>query len=262
LTAAAVAFAMRERPFRFLGRVDAERAAGGEAGFWPGMAAAARAVIVEPPLRFAVGFSVLVFTLLRMGLYLYPAYLDAAGLDDAWIGLSLAALSLAAAHGAFRIEAVRRAVGEGALVWGLPLVIALSYAALGRWFTLWGLLLLGVQYVCNGVYSPFSKELLNREIRDSGQRATVLSVESMARRLVFGAFAPLAGVLIDGRGLQSGLYACAALGLSGGALLILTALRRHRRGLHGFEGEITPTPLPEPVAPLPASSLAEQRNLL
>jgi predicted MFS family arabinose efflux permease len=244
LTAACVAFALRERPYA------RERA---DDGFWPAMAAAARAVLVEPPLRFAVGFSVLVFTLLRMGLYLYPAYLDAAGLDVAWIGIVLALLSLAGAHGALRIEGVRRVVGEGPLVWGLPLVLALSYALLGRWFALWGIGLLAVQSVVNGVYSPFTKELLNREIRDSGQRATVLSVESMARRLVFGAFAPLAGVLIDQRGLRAGLDACAALAMLGGVLLVASAVRRHLRGLHGFEGEMTPTPLPEPLdtAPVP-----------
>jgi predicted MFS family arabinose efflux permease len=240
LTAAAVACALRERPYHFAGKPDE--------GFLPGMAAAARAVVREPPLRFAVGFSVLIFTLLRMGLYLHPAYLDAAGLDVAWMGVVMAGLSLAGAHGALRIDSVRRAVGEGALVWTLPLALAASYVALGHWFALWGILLLGVQAVGNGIYSPFSKELLNREIRDSGQRATVLSVESMARRLVFGAFAPVAGVLIDRRGLQSGLYACAGLGLAGGLLLLGSAVRRHRRGLHGFEGEVTPTPLPEPPA--------------
>src|SRR5262249_49951703 len=101
--AALVAMAMREPSFA---RVD-------DSNFVVGMAHATRAVATEAPLRFAVGFSVLVFTLLRMGLYLYPPYLGAAGLDTAWVGLVLAVLSVVGAIGAARIDGVRRALGEG-----------------------------------------------------------------------------------------------------------------------------------------------------
>src|SRR6185503_15507399 len=105
--AALVAFMMREPAFE---RED-------ESDFLHGMARAARATLKEPSLRFAVGFSVLVFTLLRMGLYLYPTYLDAAGLGVGWIGGVLAILSVLGALGASRIEWVRRVCGESKLVW-------------------------------------------------------------------------------------------------------------------------------------------------
>jgi hypothetical protein len=72
----------------------------------------------------------------------------------------------------------------------------------------------------------------------------------MARRLVFGAFAPVAGVLIDGHGLGWGLWTCGAVGLVGATLLYVKEARRRRRGLASFEGEVTPTPVPDaaPVA--------------
>jgi predicted MFS family arabinose efflux permease len=232
-TAGVVAWAMMERPFV---RDD-------NAGFWPGMTHAALAVLSDRALRFAVFFSVLVFTLLRMGLYLHPAYLDKAGLDVAWIGGVMALLSIMGAVGAARIDSIRKAIGEATLVILLPLVLAATYFGLSAWFTHWGIALLMVQSVANGVYSPFSKELLNREIRDSGHRATILSVESMGRRLAFGAFAPLAGVLIDVHCLREGLWACGGLGLLGGGALVFLAVRRHRRGLLGFEGEITDMPI-------------------
>jgi predicted MFS family arabinose efflux permease len=233
--AALVAMMMREPPFV---RED-------DSDFLHGMAHAARAVVTRPPLRFAVGFSVLVFTLLRMGLYLYPEYLHQARLDVAWIGVVLALLYVVGAAGAQRIETVRRWLGEGRLVWVLPLALALSYAVLGRFFAVWGIALLAVQSLVNGLYSPFSKELLNREIADSGQRATVLSVESMARRLAFGAFAPVAGVLIDAHGLHAALYLCAGAGLIGAALLVAMEIKRRRKGLGDFAGEVT-TPVPGP----------------
>jgi predicted MFS family arabinose efflux permease len=245
--AALVAMMMREPPIQ---RDD-------DSDFLHGMAHAARAVIKRPPLRFAVGFSVLMFTLLRMGIYLYPTYLGGAGLDVAWVGVVLALLSVIGAGAAQRIEAVRRRVGEARLIWGLPLALAASYVVLGRWFAVWGIALLAVQSLVNGLYSPFSKELLNREIADSGQRATVLSVESMARRLAFGVFAPVAGLLIDAHGLPAGFYLCAGGGLVGGALLVASAARRRRRGLGDFAGEVTPTPVPavDEARPISVSSM-------
>ncbi len=210
LLAAVVAFFLREWPY-----VSRDRS-----GFWPSMGHAARATVTHAPLRFAIGFSVLIFLLLRMGLYLYPAYLATAHLDLGWIGLSLAGLSLLGALSAYRIESVRNFFGERRLVWLLPIVIAASYFGLGQFVAIGGIALLALQAICNGLYSPFSKELLNREIADSGHRATMLSVESMTRRLAFGAFAPLAGVLIDKRSLSAGLYACAVVGALGAVALV------------------------------------------
>ena len=142
------------------------------------------------------------------------------------------------------------------LVWAMPLALAVSYGVLGRWFAVWGIALLAVQALVNGIYSPFSKELLNREIADSGQRATVLS------RRVDGAPARLRRVRADRRPARSTPTACArrstcapAPASSARALLVASGLRRRRRGLDGFAGEITPTPVPLPAdTPQPISA--------
>ncbi|MEO6950937.1 MAG: MFS transporter [Polyangia bacterium] len=191
-----------------------------EGSVWAAMRSAALVSLRRPRLRTAILFSVITFTLLRMSLYLQPTWLASEGLDVAWIGAVLAALSLVAAVGAEGVETLRRRLDERALVVLLPAVIGVAYLALPRCGWPLGILLLAVLALGNGVYSPLSKDLLNREITDSGQRATVLSVESMARRLVFGGFAPLAGMLIDDRGLSSGIQATGLLGLCGAVLLL------------------------------------------
>jgi MFS family permease len=226
------------------------------------IASSARRVVEHRPLLFAVAFSTLVFTLTRMSIYLHQPFLSAAGLDLSHVGLVMAALSLVAAVGAHRIEWLRRAFGESTLVWGLPAVLALSYLVMGRWFATWGVALLGLQALASGVYSPLSKELLNREIADSGRRATILSVESMARRLAFGLFAPLVGWMIDRDGLGAGLWACAALALAGTAVLAVRTTVRRRAYAEGFEGERTPTPTFERplVAPEEAAPVAVARS--
>lgn|GEM_PF-512353 len=247
--AALVAFMMREPAFS---RDD-------ESAFFRGIAHAGKRVLQNRPLGFAVGFSVLLFTLLRMGIYLHPSYLENAGFSAGATGLVLAGMSLLGAVGAYRISTVRRLFGEGRLVWLLPLVLAATYAGLGLVVTMGGVLFLAMQSLVNGVFSPFSKELINREVSDSGKRATVLSVESMGRRLVFGAFSPLCGVLMDRYQLPAGFWVCgAAAALVACGFLVAGWLRR-RSGLRDFEGEQTPTPLPDvmPVdrrAPLPQSS--------
>ncbi len=200
--------------------------AGSRIAFWSHMRSAGRVVARRGSLRSAVLFSVVTFTLLRMGLYLQPTWLASVGLDVAWIGAVLAGLSLIGAVGAEGIEAVRRRVGERTLVLLLPLTLGLGYLALGRVGWPAGLGLFAVYALANGIYSPLSKELLNREITDSAQRATVLSVESAARRLVFGAFAPVAGMLIDRDALSAGLQATGVLGIVGAGILALSIARR------------------------------------
>ncbi len=236
VVAAAVAALMHEAPYQR----PAPRAMAAS------MAASAREVLGHRPLLFAVVFSTLIFTLVRMGIYLHPLYLSAAGMDLSRVGMTMAILSLAAAWGAWRIDALRRALGERGLVWGLPAALAVSYLVLGRWFAWWGIIAVGLQCVASGVYSPLSKELLNREIADSSHRATILSVESMARRLAFGLYAPLVGAMIDRRALSAGFYTCAALAVAGAAALAVRIARRRRAFSRGFEGEQTPTPAPAP----------------
>jgi predicted MFS family arabinose efflux permease len=197
-----------------------------ERDLWSAIGGAARVVLRRAPLRRAVLFSVLTFTLLRMGLYLQPTWLDATGLDVAWIGAVLAGLSVVGAVGAERIEALRRALGERALVIVLPLSLGVGYLVLAYVGLGGGLVVLALAALANGIYSPLSKDLLNREITDSSQRATVLSVESMARRLAFGAFAPLAGLLIDKNGLGAGLELTGLCGFAGALALLVYALVR------------------------------------
>ena len=176
---------------------------------WSQMTDSVRTVLVYPPLRFAVLFSALLFTLVRMAIYLHQPYLSAAGLSLPAVGGVLAVLSFGAALGAHRVDVMRRYFGERGLVVLLPGTLAVTYLFLGAYMATWGVAMLLLQSVVNGVYSPFSKELLNREIVDSSQRATLLSVESMVRRLAFGLFAPICGIVVDARGLSYGLYACA-----------------------------------------------------
>lgn len=171
-------------------------------------------------LAWLVGYSAVVFALLRATVYVYQPYLAERGLDTLQIGLLFAGVYSLASIVAFRTYRMRARIGDDALLWGLLAVLAVSFIGLaGAGNGPWMLALLVVQAVANGVYSPLTKPLLNREISDSGQRAAILSVESMARRAAIGIFAPLVGIY----GQQDVMLLCGMVGLGG--LVVLAVLR-------------------------------------
>jgi hypothetical protein len=217
LVAAAVALALRERP--------SARRRQPLTGLVGDTLRAVATSFGRARLRWAILYSAFIFVLLRVSLWLYQPYLTRAGFDLAAVGLIFAAVYLVAAVTAHHIETIRRYLPGPALYWALPLVLGASYLLLGRFAASWGVVLIMAQKAVDGVYSPLTKELMNRDVPDSAARATVLSVESMVRRVAFCAVAPLLGLLVDRVSLAAALYACAAT-----AALGAVALVRARRG--------------------------------
>ena len=126
-------------------------------------------------------------------------------------------------------------------MWGVLITLAVSFLLLGTMVGEWALLILGVQAVSNGLYSPLVKPMLNREIRDSSRRATVLSIESIVRRAAFGLFSPVVGFF----GAATAIYVCGIFGILGVIALALLApssplRRRIRRDLGTGVGESGP----------------------
>jgi MFS family permease len=193
--------------------------------WWQQMVAALAEVIRNGRLLWLVGYSAVVFALLRATVYVYQPYLAERGLGTVEIGVLFAAGYLVASLVAYRTHLLRAHLGDERLLWGLLGVLAVSFVGLaaagsGPWML--GLLL--VQAIVNGVYSPLTKPLLNQEIADSRGRAAVLSVESMARRAAIGLFAPLVGLY----GQADVMLVCGAAGLGGLALLALGRARLGR----------------------------------
>ena len=192
---------------------------------------ATRMVRLSNRLAWLIGYSAVVFVLLRATQYLYQPYLKGQGFSPGETGLCYAAVYLLASVVAIRSPMLRRRLGDEALLWVLLAVLAVSFLALAEVRGGWVLGLLGVQALANGMYSPLVKPLLNREITSSALRATVLSVESMVRRGAMAIFAPIAGLY----GADSAMYVCGAIGLAGLAVLAAIALRPSLRGAPGID---------------------------
>jgi hypothetical protein len=193
-------------------------------------------------LVWAIAYSAVVFVLLRATIYLYQPYLDERGFGIAETGFVFAAVYLVATFVAHHGQSLREWLGERTLVWGLLATLAISFALLNQIAGSWALALLGVQAVANGLYSPLVKPLLNREIVHSTRRATLLSVESIARRVAMGVFSPIAGYY----GASSAMYLCGAIGLLG--IVLLATWSRHAPLEGGAESLASPVPAPTPRA--------------
>ncbi|MBA2539555.1 MAG: MFS transporter [Deltaproteobacteria bacterium] len=173
-------------------------------------------------LAWIVGYSAVVFVLLRATIYVYQPYLEERGLATGEIGVLFAGVYLIAALVAYRTHSLRARFGDDALLWTLLGVLAISFVGLaGAGSGPWMLALLVVQAAANGIYSPLTKPLLNREISDSSKRAAVLSVESMVRRAAMGMFAPLVGLC----GESDVMLLCGLVGLGGMVVLGLVRMR-------------------------------------
>lgn len=171
-------------------------------------------------LAWVIAYSAVVFVLVRSTEYLYQPYLDQRGFSISEIGAIFAGVFLVASLGAHRTDALRRWLGEETMVYGLLGVLSLSFILLNQLHgELAPLLMLGIQALAIGMYSPLVKTMLNRQITNSDQRATILSVESIARRGAKGLFSPLAGYA----GATSAIYLCGAVGLIGFVALVACA---------------------------------------
>lgn len=187
------------------------------------MSAAVGDVARNARLAWLIGYSAVVFVLLRATVYLYQPYLEQRGLGPIGIGLLFSGVYVVAALVAYRTHLLRRRIGDELLLWALLAALAISFLGLaGAAHGPWMLALLLVQAVANGVYSPLTKPLLNLEIRDSSRRAAVLSIESMARRAAMGVFSPLVGLY----GEADVMALCGLVGLAGFVLLAVVRVRR------------------------------------
>jgi MFS family permease len=276
LLAFCAAFAMREE----LPGARARIAAAARSRPWPGYRAhirdSVRTVLRSDRLPWAIGYSALLFVLVRAQDYCSQMWLEAPGrsLDALSVGVVLAVLYLVAAAGSFAVGSLSRKhrVDGGPLVWGTPIVLAACYLALAAVDVRLGLAVLATQAAAGGLFSPVTKALVNHAVPDSSQRATILSVESMMRRLAYGLFsALLLAPMLSRNGLAAALVGCAGAGGLGVAILAVTRTRTRSASSAtstpapvGAEGVAVdggePSPLPQPAGGL-ATPLAIRRAL-
>ena len=181
----------------------------------------------RPRILRVVVYSVGVFLLLRAAVVgFFNPVLTACGVPVDRFGTVLAATNVAGALVAWRLHRWLDRRGYRAALWVLPgsmlammaLLIPLRVPAAAALFM--------IQGAAFGAYPLVVRGLLNRLVRSPDRRATVLSLESMACRVVFGLVIVFAGWSLDRYGLSFALAATALLGCVPLALAPLIRVRR------------------------------------
>ncbi len=184
----------------------------------------------KPALLWAILYSSMIFVIIRMSDALYQPLLKDYGFDFLAMGAVFGILNLVAAVSARNVNGLTRKLTEKGVLWALPVVLIVSYMLLDALGPFICVVLMMAQYSVTGVYSPFTKSIINHEIGTSHVRATVLSAESSVKRLVVAGVSPVLGWLISSYSLRAGLYACAGVGLLGTVAVLMVNRRRFTLG--------------------------------
>ena len=205
----------------------------------------------SPALCWLLVYSALLFTLVILSGTLFQPLLKNQGFNFLGIGLVFAGLNFVGAAAALRLGRSVWSRWQEPILWLMPALLVFCYLFMGLLGPLMVVGLMIGHYVVTGVYSPVVKTLINEEMSDSGVRATVLSAESAAKRLVLLAVAPLLSLVFSLTGTGSAGSAPSTLAMrpvllvcSGLALLAFVAQyfyqRQRRSGQSAREGRGVP----------------------
>ena len=212
------------------------------------MRASFRLVLRKRQLAWVIGYSAVVFTLLRSTEFMHASYLRSEGFGVLGVGLVFAGMYAGAAAVAQNADFLRRRFSEQTVLWALPILLTVTYFALGQFTGGVAMVALALQALPNGLYSPLVKPLLQRQIDDSRRRATVLSVESMVRRGAFFVLSPMIGWMSGSYSTGAALMVCAGFGVVGILALAATAPRDI---VAAASSSPAPTGAPAPLTAVP-----------
>jgi hypothetical protein len=82
---------------------------------------------------------------------------------------------------------------------GLGLLLAVSYLGPALLVSVWSLAIISLQQMVRGIYKPTLNAYVNRQVEDAN-RATTISIVSLAGSLGFALLSPLVGLSLDGYG--------------------------------------------------------------
>lgn len=194
-------------------------------------------------LLAVVSFGAVSFVLLRLSLFADQPHLQS-HLHGAWLertalslGLLAAAKEIGGAVIAGASGTILTRVRGRYLVVGLAAVLVSAYALMGEDRAVPCAVVMVLLASSFGLFSPLMRSLMNRLIDGPRDRATLLSVEGMGRRLLFAAVSPVFGRAVEASSLHTTFsgtawvasIAFAVLGVSAYLSFRLPATRPLRR---------------------------------
>jgi MFS family permease len=174
---------------------------------------ATRDVVRIPGIARVILYSVGVFVLLRAAVVIfYNPSMKASGVPVHFYGTILAAVNVTGAVAAVGAHRLLARIGEGPLLWAMPLSMVIMFALLALVRIPLAAALFCIQGAVYGAYPLVVRSILNRHVPSASRRATILSIESMVCRIAFGLVAALSARALGGLGLAGAIAVTTAAG--------------------------------------------------
>jgi MFS family permease len=126
------------------------------------------------------------------------------GLPLAWFGIAWAVLNYSVALFSWSAHRIEHFAGRRRTLLSMILFSAIGYACMAGFDALYAIGTILALYFIRGINGPITSDYINRMIGPE-RRATVLSVQALASRLLFSIIGPIAGWLADTYSLSASL---------------------------------------------------------
>ena len=169
-------------------------------------------------------YSLFLFPLLRVGIFLDPPHAALHGIRAEYLGLAFALKDLISVLGSYNAGRIIKRFGSASILVVLPVLASLAFLLQGVLHGKWCYLFYLVPALTLGLFSPVIRIMINQAVRDSTKRATVLSVEGMFRRMGYAFFSPFIGWMLDMYTLSVVFVSIAFLGLAAAGISATIAM--------------------------------------
>jgi MFS family permease len=191
----------------------------------PALGAALRSLGAAPRLMVLMAQGIAVFTLVRIGqANLFQPILESKSLPLGWFGVVMAGTTVFEVAGAARSGLLNR-FGPIRVVLVLTVVMAIGLAFVVPMGLVGTIGCLALFSLASGLAFPLQRRLVNRAITVAAQRATLLSIESLADRAVCALVVFLMGGFLA-RGAMASFLVLLAVGVAVAMLTIAYLVHR------------------------------------
>jgi len=152
-------------------------------------------------------YNALIYWMTTIGaIILYQPYFTYLGMPKEQLGLLYAGLNIVSALSASRVVKLINFIGIHYIIILLPVSFIVSFAVLTAENLIVSIIILIVPALAYGISVPVIKNITNRIISNPSERATLLSIQSLAARASFALIAPIVGFSMEKLGILASVY--------------------------------------------------------
>ena len=188
-----------------------------------------RVVRERPRIAFLILFSEIIFAAIVTEYFYLQNYWKGNGFSEFQIGVIFAVSALTSGVFGLYTNRIEKRIGEHGVLLSMPVLLIIC---------LWGIALTPYHYlfyimtgVIQGILSVAISDYINMLI-PSGQRATILSFQSMAFSFIMIILFPLTGLLGDHISIRTAFIVIAAIMTAGGSAYLIYYSRRFYGNVH------------------------------